>query len=376
MSMVRPLNIEIAAVKITNIHRDYYAWPRTVPIRNGAHTWTEVKRCVVRLETEAGVTGIGIGGASPGEIAILDVLAAQLVGIDADLIGAFWTRFNDPKMYGRKGHEHYALSSIDLALWDLKAKLAGMPLHRLLGGVTDRAPYYIAGGYYGTDKSLSDLQREMESYVSLGARAVKMKVGGVSMAEDIVRVRAVRQALGEGVALMLDANGAYHAHEAIQFGERAAEFEIFWFEEPVGPDDYEGYSRIGKLLSIPLAAGEQEYGLTGFRDLLATDGVAFLQPDARWTGGVSEFMRISTLAEAHGRLISSHGDQQVHAPLMASIRNASRTEYYAPAVDPNAEAFYVTPVRRGADGNLTLSDEPGGGWDVDTAAMERFRISV
>lgn len=374
--MARPQNIEISAVKITKVDREYYAWPRTVPIRNGTHTWTEVKRCVVRLETEAGVTGIGIGGASPGEIAILDVLAGQLIGMDADLIGAFWNRFNDPKVYGRRGHEHYALSSIDFALWDLKAKLAGMPLHRLLGGVTDRVPFYIAGGYYGADKTLTDLQREMESYVALGARAVKMKVGGASMAEDVVRVRAVRQALGEGVALMLDANGAYHAHEAVQFGERVAEFDIAWFEEPVGPDDYEGYSRISKQLSIPLAAGEQEYGLMGFRDLLATDAIAFLQPDARWTGGVSEFMRISTLAEAHGRLISSHGDQQVHAPLMASIRNASLTEYYAPAVDPNAEAFYVTPVRRGEDGNLALSDEPGGGWEVNTAAMERFRISL
>jgi len=363
-------------MKITKVRCDYYAWPRTVPIRNGTHTWTEVKRCVVHIETEAGVTGIGIGGASPGEIAILKVFAEQLVGVDADLIGAFWKRFEDPKVYGRRGHEHYALSSIDFALWDLKAKLAGMPLHRLLGGVTDRVPFYIAGGYYGADKSLLDLQHEVTSYLELGAGAVKIKVGGASVPDDIARVRAVRQAIGLLIPLMLDANGAYRAHEAIAFGERVAEFDIAWLEEPVGPEDYEGYTRIGQHLSIPLAAGEQEYGLMGFRDLIATGGVAFLQPDARWTGGVSEFLRIAILAEAHGRLISSHGDQQVHAPLMAAIRNASWTEYYPATIDPHTEAFYSHPVQRRADGTLQLSDEPGGGWAVDTRAMERFRISI
>lgn len=361
--------------KITGVRCEYYAWPRQTPIRNGTHTWTEVKRCVVHLDTDEGVTGIGIGGASPGEIAILDVLANSLIGFDADLVGLFWKRFEDPKVFGRRGHEHYALSSIDCALWDLKAKLAHMPLYKLLGGVTDRIPFYIAGGYYGSDKTIADLQREMVSYVELGARAVKMKVGGASMNDDVRRVRAVRQALGDDIALMLDANGAYRAHEAIQFGERVADLDIAWFEEPVRPDDYQGYARIGGKLSIPIAAGEQEYGLAGFRDLLATDGVSILQPDARWTGGVSEFLRISALADAHGRLISSHGDQQIHAPLMAVVRNPSLTEYYAPTVDPHAEAFYLTPARRDDAGHLILSDEAGGGWDVDVAAMEQFRIS-
>ena len=362
-------------MNITSVDCQYYAWPRSVPIRNGSHTWTDVRRCVVQIETDLGVTGVGIGGGSPGEVAILEVFAQVLVGMDPELIGAIWARLDDPKVYGRRGHEHYALSSIDGALWDLKGKLAGMPLHRLLGGVTDKVPFYIAGGYYGPDKSLADLRDEVLSYVGLGARAVKIKVGGVTMAEDIARVRTVRESIGADVALMLDANGAYRAHEAIQFGERVAEFDIAWLEEPVGPDDYEGYARVGRRLSIPLAAGEQEYGLSGFRDLLATGGVAVLQPDARCTGGASEFMRIATLAEAHGRLISSHGDQQVHAPLMAAIRNASWTEYYAPAVDPNAEAFYAQPVTRTGDGCLLLSDEPGGGWMVDAEAMARYRVA-
>lgn len=362
--------------KITGVRCEYYAWPRQTPIRNGTHTWSEVRRCVVHLATDVGVTGIGIGGASPGEVAILKVMAEKLIGFDADFIGQFWSRFEDPKVFGRKGHEHYALSSVDCALWDLKAKLAGMPLHKLLGAVTDRVPFYIAGGYYGEDKTLADLQREMESYVSLGARAVKMKVGGATMAEDVERVRSVRRSLGDDVALMLDANGAYRAHEAIQFGERVADLNIAWFEEPVSPDDYEGYARIGSRLNIPLAAGEQEYGLKGFRDLLATGAVAILQPDARWTGGVSEFMRISVLADAHGRLVSSHGDQQVHTPLMAVARNPSFTEYYAPTVDPHSETFYEEPVQRDNAGNLLLSDKPGGGWDVDVEAMQRFRISL
>ncbi len=362
-------------MRITKVRCDDYAWPRDVPIRNGTHTWTEVRRCVLSIETEDGLVGVGIGGASPGEVAIREVFARELVGMDADLIAAVWSHLDDPKLYGRRGHEHYALSSVDLALWDLKAKRAGMPLHRLLGGATDRVPFYIAGGYYGAGKTHSDLQREVASYAALGARGVKIKVGGLTMTEDVARVRAARATLGAEIALMLDANGAYRAHEAICFGSRVAEFDIAWFEEPVGPEDYEGYARVGRHLSLPIAAGEQEYGLSGFRDLIATGAVAILQPDARWTGGVSAFARIAVLAESAGLVVSSHGDQQVHAPLMASIRNASLAEYYAPSVDPHAERFYRTPVTRTSDGHLLLSQEPGGGWEVDTQAMERFRVT-
>ncbi len=359
---------------ITKVRRDYYRWPRAIPIRNGKNTWSDVQRCVLRLETEEGVTGVGIGGASPGEVAILAVYSELLIGMDADLIGQVLLTLCDPKVYGRRGHEHYAISTVDMALWDLKAKAARMPLHRLLGGQTERVPFYIAGGYYGENKTLIDLQREVEGYLLLGAQGVKIKVGGATIEEDVARVRAAREVLGNNFSLMLDANCAYQPHEAIAFGKRVEEFDIGWFEEPVGPEEYGGYERVCRGLNIPIAAGEQEYGLSGFRDLLAT-GVAIAQPDARWTGGVTEFLRIAVLAEAQGVSISSHGDQQIHAPLMAVTRRGLLAEYYASTVDPNSARFYQHPIATTPDGFLELLQVDGGGWDPNASAMEEFLVS-
>src|SRR5690606_6277698 len=153
--------------------------------------------------------------------------------------------------------------------------------------------------------------RDWSSDVCSSDLGVKIKVGGATMGVDVERVRAAREAVDTGTALMLDANGAYHAHEAIAFANRVADFDIAWFEEPVMPDNYEGYRRVCKSVAMPIAAGEQEYGLSGLRDILAT-GISIAQPDARWTGGVSEFLRIAVLTESIGAAISSHGDQQIH----------------------------------------------------------------
>ena len=137
-----------------------------------------------------------------------------------------WAMLSDSKMYGRRGFETAALAPIDMALWDIKAKLAGLPLHRLVGGYRDRVPIYIAGGYYSSDKTLRDLQAEMTGDVEKGAKAVKMKVGRLSHVEDAARVGAVRAALGPDIKLMIDANCAYRAHEAIQFARRVEAFDI------------------------------------------------------------------------------------------------------------------------------------------------------
>ena len=266
------------------------------------------------------------------------------------------------------------MSSIDFALWDLKAKQAEMPLHRLLGGATTRVPFYIAGGYYEEGKSIDDLQRQCADYVALGAKAVKIKIGGLSISDDITRIAAVREAIGDQIELMVDANCAYTAAQAIRVGRHLEEFDIAWFEEPVDPEDYAGYANIARHLNVPIAAGEQEYGLSGFRDLISRGEISIAQPDARLTGGVSEFMRISTLAEALGLTISSHGDQQLHCSLMASIRNPSYAEYIPPNVDPYIQDFYQKPVEIDQEGYLVCSEDLGCGWQVDAEAMQGYRV--
>ena len=174
-----------------------------------------------------------------------------------------------PKLIGRRGLTTRAISAIDIGLWDIRAKVAGMPLYKLLGGFRDRVPTYIAGGYYEEGKGLKELQQEMLDNVEMGARAIKMKVGAVPIREDVERVKAVREAIGPDVKLLVDANCAYRYYEAIQFARRIEEYDIFWFEEPVAPGRLRGAPQAGGGDRIPIATGENEYTRYGFRDLIA-----------------------------------------------------------------------------------------------------------
>jgi L-alanine-DL-glutamate epimerase-like enolase superfamily enzyme len=356
-------------MKITRITSTYYAWQRPVAITNGLHTYGGVRLAIVRVETDAGITGIGIGGAKSGERQFRAAFAEKLVGADPMMTEAIWARFWVPKLHGRRGFETRALSSIDLALWDLKAKVAGLPLYKMLGGFRTRIPTYVAGGYYAEGKGLKELQAEMASYVERGARAVKMKVGAVPVAEDVARIRAVRAAIGPDVRLMIDANCAYRHYEAIQLARRVEDQDIFWFEEAVQPDDYDGFRRIAQATSIPLATGENEYTKHGFRDLIGTQAISILQPDARHMGGITEFMKVAAMAQAHGLDICPHGDQQAHLHLLAAIPNALMLEYYPREFDPMHGQVYLQTPELQSDGCVLVPETPGLGCDPNEEAL-------
>jgi len=361
-------------VKITAVSTADYEWKRERPITNGLHTYETSDMTIVKIETDAGVTGYGVGRPRPGEKEFRAQFLSTLVGKDPTMTEAIWSSLWSPKMSGRRGYETRALSSIDIALWDLKAKLAGMPLYKLLGGYRKTIPIYIAGGYYSTGKGHLELQKEMESYVALGARGVKMKVGAVEIKDDIARIKAVREAIGPDVKLLLDANCAYRAYEAIQFAKRAEEYDPFWFEEAVQPDDYEGFAKIAAQTTIPLATGENEYTKHGFRDLIATQAIAILNPDARYMGGVTEFMKVAAMAQAHGLDIAPHGDQQAHLHLLAAIPNARLLEFYPPEVNAMAVDIYLHAPTVNADGTVTVPEVPGAGLDPNDKALAPYRI--
>ncbi|MFE4709936.1 mandelate racemase/muconate lactonizing enzyme family protein [Paenibacillus sp. NPDC056722] len=363
-------------MKITRVTANYYSWPRTRAISNGSHTWSDVVRCVLKIETDEGITGYGIGSASDGERQLREAFAVRLIGMDPLMTERIWSTLWDSKLYGRRGHETAALSSIDMALWDIKSKYAGLPLHRLLGGYTDKMPVYIAGGYYMDGEGITELQREMLSYVELGARAVKMKIGRLTIREDVQRVRAVREAIGPDVTLMVDANASYRYFEAIQMAKRLEEFDLFWLEEPVAPDDYAGYEKIAAHTSITLAAGEQEYTKYGFRDLIETGAVGILQPDARWMGGVTEFRKVAAMAEASGLAISAHGDHQINLPLMASIPCGIWMEYYPAVFDPMLASFYTEGAVLNADGCLQVPEVVGNGCTPDETRLAPYRLKL
>ncbi|MBB2891896.1 L-alanine-DL-glutamate epimerase-like enolase superfamily enzyme [Flexivirga oryzae] len=361
-------------MKITKATVEYYEWSRPRPISNGLHTYDNVTHGVVRVYTDADVVGIGISAGRMGERQFLEMFCERVVGLDPLMSEHVWSTLRVPKLYGRRGLETRAMSAIDLALWDIKAKVAGMPLYSLLGGFRTRIPAYVAGGYYAEGKSVDDLAEEMSSYVATGACAVKMKVGAVPLKEDVERVKAVRAAIGPDVRLLVDANCAYTYYDAIQFARRIEEYDIFWFEEPVDSDDYEGMRKIANASPITLAAGENEYGKFGFRDLIATQAIGVLQPDVRYTGGVTEFMKIAAIAQSHGLDVCPHGDQQTHLNLLAAIPNALMVEYYPREFDPMWGKIYRDTPEINSDGTVTAPSVPGNGCEPNDRELKKFRI--
>ena len=214
-------------MKITNITLQEYRWPRAKPITNGKHTYTHVDYALVKITTDEGITGIGLGHGGAIERAIIAHLAPLLIGEDPICVERLWHKMWVPKLTGRRGLTTRAISAIDIGLWDIRGKAANMPLYKLLGGYRDRVPTYVAGGYYEEGKGLKELAQEMEQNVAMGARAVKMKIGGVPIAEDAERVRVCRDAIGPDVKLLVDANCAYRSYEAVQMARKMENYDIY-----------------------------------------------------------------------------------------------------------------------------------------------------
>ncbi|HEY3081398.1 MAG TPA: mandelate racemase/muconate lactonizing enzyme family protein [Chloroflexota bacterium] len=361
-------------MKITRITTEEFRWPRRVPIRNGKHVYTHSGLGLVKIETDDGITGIGLGGTGLVEQATVEQLKKELIGEDPIDVERLWHRMWVPKLIGRRGLTTRAISAIDIGLWDIRAKKAGLPLYKLLGGYRDRVPTYIAGGYYEEGKGLRELAEEMQQNLEMGARAVKMKVGGAPMREDVERVRVAREAVGPDVKLMVDANCAYRYYEAIRLARQIEPYDVFWFEEPVAPDDYEGHRKIAQATGIPIATGENEYTRYGFRDLIKAEAAAILNADAKVLGGVTEFMKVAALAQAHDLDVAPHGSQDIHVHLVAAISNGLILEYYRDSVDPMWAKMYHQTLRLNDDGTVSPPDVPGIGADPNYEALEPYRV--
>lgn len=361
-------------MRIVDITTESYSWLRPKPITNGKHTYTHSGLSLVNIVTDEGVTGIGLGGGGAIGRAMVEHLKPHLIGQDPLDVERHWHAMWVPKLVGRRGLTTRAISAIDIGLWDLRAKVAGMPLYKMLGSYRERVPTYIAGGYYVEGKGLNELAQEMVEYVEMGARAVKMKIGALSIREDAERVKAVRQAIGPDTKLLIDANCAYRYYEAIQMAKRMEEYEPFWFEEPVAPDDYEGFHKIAAQTTIPLATGENEYTRYGFRDLIAQGAVPILNPDAIVVGGVTEFMKVAALAQAYDLDIAPHGPQEVHVHLVAAIANGLILEFYPLSFDPMWGRIYHHTLALDEDGMVSPPNVPGIGIDPNYEALQPYRV--
>ncbi len=258
---------------------------------------------------------------------MIDELAEVVIGREAGHIAGFWARaWRDINFLGHKGVPVVGISAIDGALWDLFGKSCCQPLYRILGGASDRVPAYHSGGLW-LDRSVDALVAEAEGFVAAGFRAMKMRFSGQDDDTDIARLRAVREAIGPGVRLMAGANQGMTEAGAIRLGRRLEEFGLTWFEEPLPAWDVEGLARVAAALDTPIASGETDYTRYGFRRMLELRSADILMPDLQRVGGVSEFIRVGHMAEAHDVPVSSHLFPEQSVTLLGALSNAMYLEY-------------------------------------------------
>ena len=240
-----------------------YRWQRPRPIHNGLFTYSEACVGLVEIQTDEGITGYGLttdplienGNRIISET--IRTLAPVILRRDPLRNELIWGDLWRPKLIGRRGLTTRAISAVDIALWDIKAKAAGLPLHVLLGGYRERIPGYVAGGYYEEGKGIEELQEEVSGYVKLGAGAIKMKIGGMRAREDVERVAAVRDAVGPDIDILLDANGAYAVFDAVKVARALEPLDIFWFEGARPPGGLRGLGPRGREHSHPHRSGRE-----------------------------------------------------------------------------------------------------------------------
>jgi L-alanine-DL-glutamate epimerase-like enolase superfamily enzyme len=336
-------------VPIERLDVSVYTVPTENPETDGTREWDSTTIIVVE-PTAGGKRGLGYayGDAAAARL-INDVLRELVRGSDAMAIAGTWTAMvRALRESGRPGVSSTAVSAIDLALWDLKARLLELPLVTLLGAVREAMPIYGSGGF--TSYSLLELQRQIEGWVSQGISRVKIKVGR-DPNQDCRRVAAAREALGKEGELMVDANGAYDRKQALAFAERFAESGATWFEEPVSSDDLEGLRLLRDRApsGMDIAAGEYGFDLLYFRRMLEFGAVDVLQPDARRCGGITGFLRVGALCEAYSLPLSSHTAPALHLHPCCALEPVRHVEYFHDHVRIEAMLFDgVPPVLAGA----------------------------
>ncbi|WP_431281289.1 mandelate racemase/muconate lactonizing enzyme family protein [Humitalea sp. 24SJ18S-53] len=319
---------------------------------------------LVSVRTDAGITGENLiftlnDRRTPVLRQMVESLSDLVIGQDAGHIAGFWARaWKDINFIGHKGVSVVGISAIDGALWDALGKAAGLPLYRLLGGAQSRVPVYHSGGLW-LSRTVDELVAEAQDFVGQGFRAIKMRLGKADPAEDAARVRAVREAIGPHVALMADANQGQTEAQAIRLGRRLEEFNLTWFEEPLPAWDLDGLARVAAALDTPIASGETEYTRYGFRRMLELRSADILMPDLQRVGGVSEFMRVGHMAEAHDVAVSSHLFPETSIQVLGALSNAIYLEYM-----PWFSPLYQEKLEF-SDGAAVVPERPGWGFCFD-----------
>ncbi|MFD2611455.1 mandelate racemase/muconate lactonizing enzyme family protein [Paenibacillus gansuensis] len=353
---------------IVDVITEYYRIPLPELMgdaKHGIHTHFELP--VVKIILENGCEGVGytytggVGGRAVCNMIEHD-LKPFLIGKDASRVEHLWEEMNWKIHYvGRGGIASFAISAIDIALWDLRAKKAGEPLWKLLGGANSSTKAYA--GAIDLNFPMEKLLTNIKGYIENGFSAVKIKLGQERLEEDIERVAAVRELIGPDVVFMVDANMKWSIETAVKAAKQLRQFDILWLEEPTIPEDYHGYSRISKEGGLAIAAGENLHTIYEFQNMISRGNIDFPQPDASNIGGITGWLKVAQLAYAHNLPVCTHGMQELHVSLMSAMPHASYLEVHSFPIDRYTARPLVIE-----NGRAVAPDEPGSGvqfrWDL------------
>jgi L-alanine-DL-glutamate epimerase-like enolase superfamily enzyme len=353
-----------------------YTVPTDAPEGDGTLTWNATTMVVVEAQA-TGRVGTGWTFAPAAAARVVDDLLAPVVVhahsalAPADAQAAMVRAVRNA---GRAGLVGMAISAVDVALWDLGARLLDLPLTRWLGAAPRAVPVYGSGGFttYDDDR----LRIELEGWVTRGLRAVKIKIGeswGSRERRDLARVELARSVVGDDVELFVDANGGYDRGQARRVGRRLDELDVRWFEEPVSSDDLAGLRRVRDAVGADVTAGEYGYDLTYFARMLDAGAVDCLQVDVTRCGGITEWLRVTAVAAAHHIDVSGHCAPHLHVGVAAATPNLRHLEWFHDHVRIE-RLFFEGAEAEPTDGVLRPCEGPGNGLRVRPRAVEPYRV--
>ena len=359
--------------KIENVVSDYYRIVLPEVLTDSTHgDMAYFELVTTRITDSQGVEGLGytfaVNHGGPSIHAMLERdLHPMLMGQDPGRIEALWEKMWWNMHYpGRGGIAAFAIAAVDIALWDLRGKSTGLPLWRLLGGHNAKVPAYAGG--IDLMLPLDELIAQTDQNIADGFRAKKMKIGREKLAEDVHRVEAMREHLGPDFPLMADANMRWKRDEALKAFQALKEFNLYWIEEPLVPEDEVGHALLTQAGGIPIATGENFRTIQEFERMIRAGGVMFPEPDVSNCGGVTPWIKVAHLAECNNLKVTSHGVHDLHVHLLAAVPNKSYLEVHGFGL----ERYIAEPLAI-VDGFATAPERPGHGVSFDWEALEKMR---
>lgn len=361
-------------LRIENIHTRTVSVPLAKRVLSSIHDIETIGCVLVSIETNQNIVGESLLFTLNNQYLglmehMVQELSSNIIGQDAEAYEHIWQKLSAKiQFFGSGGFLVFGLSALDMAIWDVIGKYQRRPLHRMLGAARDKAPVYASGGLF-LHLSVDELVEEAKSFVRDGYKAMKMRVGGASLHEDILRVKAVREAIGNDIALMADANQALNFEQAVFLGRKLQDFNLTWFEEPMPAHQFEAYSRLCTELDVPIATGESNYTKVEFRRLLETRGADIIMPDLSRIGGMTELRKVAAMAEAVDVPVSPHLYPEYCLGAMGGFANGAYVEqmpWFAPLFNETIEMV---------EGSYLMPDRAGFGFTFNHQKIEQYSIN-